>query len=453
MLSPLRIACVAFLLSGSCAFAQTGSIEPEAGKWKTWAIPTGKDFRVPPPPDASDTAAELGQLRDLLARNDPQTFAKIKFWDAGSPGYRWIELVNERFATAQPPLVNGHRIYTYMTMAIHDATIATWESKYAYKRPRPRDADATLSPVLQTPRSPSYPSEHAAAAAAAATVLAYFLPQEASSLQAMAEEAAQSRVRAGLQFPSDASAGLMLGRRVAERVIEIARADGSDAVWAGAIPIGPCMWRGTNPGNVTLPNWKPILLTTPAEFRPAAPPDCQSEEAKAEADAVRKYQRTFVSNWKAFYWQSPAGLMTAWYDYASKWMFEDRTDQNPPRAARAYSLLATVYFDAFLASNDGKYAYWYLRPHQLDPGIAPLFPAPNFPSYPSNHSTLSTARSEILAYLFPTRAEFIRKIGKEGGNSRIWAGIHFEMDNRSGVALGKAVAEQFIARAQGDGAD
>ena len=96
-------------------------------------------------------------------------------------------------------------------MAIYDATIAAWESKYFYNRPRPSEADATLPTALPTPRSPSYPSEHAAAAGAAATVLSYFFPDEASSFQAMAEEAAQSRVLAGVQFPSDSSAGLELG--------------------------------------------------------------------------------------------------------------------------------------------------------------------------------------------------------------------------------------------------
>jgi hypothetical protein len=89
--------------------------------------------------------------------------------------------------------------------------------------------------------------------------------------------------------------------------------------------------------------------------------------------------------------------------------------------------LAGVYFDAFLASNDGKFAYWYLRPNQLDPSITPLFPVPPFPSYPSNHSTLSTARCEVLAYLFPAHAQFIRTVGKEAGDSRIWAGIHYEI--------------------------
>jgi membrane-associated phospholipid phosphatase len=446
---------MALLLAGSCAiapasFAQPGGIEPNAGAWKTWVISSGQEFRAPPPPDASATKAELEQLRDLVRRNDPQTYARIAFWDAGAPGYQWIELVNKRVFTGQPLPPASHRIYTYMTIAMHDATIATWESKYFYKRPRPKEVDTSLTPVLPTPNSPSYPSEHAAAAGAAATVLAYFFPNEAASLQAMAEEQAQSRVEAGVQLPSGAAAGLALGRRVAERVIEAAKADGSDAKWTGTVPTGPCHWTGTNPGNVTLPNWKPILLTSPAEFRPPPPPDCRSETLKAQTEAIRKYERTFVSNSKAYFWQSPAGLMTGWYDYASKWLFEDKTDQNPPRAARAYALLATVYYDAFLASNDGKFAYWYLRPHQLDPDIPLLFAVPNFPSYPSNHSVLSTARSEILAYLFPTRADFIRMLGKEAGDSRVWAGLHYEMDNQAGVELGKAVAAKFIARARTD---
>jgi hypothetical protein len=57
----------------------------------------------------------------------------------------------------------------------------------------------------------------------------------------------------------------------------------------------------------------------------------------------------------------------------------------------------------------------------------------------------------MIAYLFPTRAAYIRAIGKEAGDSRIWAGIHYQMDNVAGVNLGKAVADVFIAWANGDG--
>ncbi|WP_287326848.1 phosphatase PAP2 family protein [Mesorhizobium sp.] len=452
MLSGFGKACALILFSGNCAFAQSDLIEPEAGKWKTWVITSGDDFRVPPPPDASAAAAELAQMRELLAQKDPAAADKITFWDAGSPGYRWIDLVNNRLLENQQ-IPNAHRVYSYLTMAMYDATIAAWDAKYFYNRPRPSEADATLATALPPPRSPSYPSEHAAAAGAAATVLSYFFPEETSSFKAMAEEAAQSRVLAGVQFPSDSSAGLELGRRVAEQVIARAKADGSDAKWTGTVPTGPCMWVGNKPANVTMPNWKPIVLAAPDEFRPPAPPDCQSPAVKAEMDAIRQSERKFPNSYKAFYWQSPSGLFTDWYDYASKWMFEDKTDTNPPRAARAYAMLATVYYDAFIASNDGKYAYWYLRPNMLDASITPLFAVPAHPSYPSNHSTLSTARCEVLAYLFPGHAEFIRAAGKEAGDSRVWAGIHYEMDNRAGAALGKAVAGKFIERAKTDGAD
>ena len=56
-----------------------------------------------------------------------------------------------------------------------------------------------------------------------------------------------------------------------------------------------------------------------------------------------------------------------------------------------------------------------------------------------------------MAYLFPTRAEFIRKVGKEAGDSRIWAGIHYQMDNQSGVELGKKVASKYVEWAKDDG--
>ena len=426
-------------------------IEPNAGNWRTWVISSGRDYRVPPPPGHKETKAELRLLAELMSHNDPQVQQQIAFWDAGAPAYRWIDMINARLLAGTPTTTYSHRVYTYVALAMYDATIATWESKYFYDRPRPSERDHDLPTVLPVPNSPSYPSEHAAAAQAAATVLAYFLPAEAESFQTMAEQAGWSRVLAGVQYPSDYYTGLDLGRKVAEQVIAKAKADGSDAVWTGTVPSGPCKWTGTNPGNVTAANWRPLLLSSPGEFRPAPPPTCDSPQVVAETAAVRNFPRNFVSNYKAFYWQSPEGVAAWPYRYADKWIFEDKLDQNPPRVARAYALIASVLFDAFIASQDGKFTYWYIRPHQLDPAIVPLFPVPNFPSYPSNHSTFSAARSEILAYLFPAHSEFIRAVGKEAGDSRIWAGIHYEMDNVSGKQLGKSVAQVFIEWAQNDG--
>jgi membrane-associated phospholipid phosphatase len=433
-------------------------IEPNAGNWKTWVISSGRDYRVPPPPGAAETQAELRQLAELIARNGAQAQQQITYWDAGAPAYRWIDLITARLTAGVSTTTFPHRVYTYVALAMHDATIATWESKYAYNRPRPSERDHKLTTAVAVPDSPSYPSEHAATAQAAAAVLAYFLPAEAQSFQTMAEQAGWSRVLAGVQYPSDYSAGLELGRKVAEQVIAKAKLDGSDAVWTGTVPTGPCKWIGTNPAQVTSANWKPLLLSSPSVFRPAPPPACDSPQVVAELATVHNFPRSvpgtsviFATNYKAFYWQSPEGINTWPYRYADKWIAEDRLDQNPPRVARAYALIAAVYFDAFIASHDGKFTYWYIRPSQLDPGITPLFPVPNHPSYPANHATFSTARSEVLAYLFPTRADFIRAVGKEGGESRIWAGIHYPMDLAAGVQLGNSVAQVFISRAQSDG--
>ena len=434
-------------------------IEPNAGNWRTWVISSGRDYRVPPPPGAAATQAELRLLADLIDQNDAEARRQIVFWNAGAPAYRWIDLLNSRALADLPITTNGRTgVYTYVALAMHDATIATWESKYAYNRQRPSERDHKLATALPVPNSPSYPSEHAAAAQAAATVLGYFLPAEAESFQTMAKQAGWSRVLAGLQYPSDYYAGLELGRKVAEQVIAKAKADGSDAVWTGTVPTGACKWIGTNPGNVTGANFKPLLLTSPSQFRPAPPPACDSPQVQAELALVHNFPRAvpgtpaiFLTNYKAVYWQSPEGLNTWPYRYADKWMFEDGLDQNPPRAARVYALIGAVQFDAFIASQDGKFTYWYIRPHQLDLAIVPLFPVPNFPSYPSNHSTFSAAKSEMLAHLFPTRADFIRAVGKQAGDSRIWGGIHFPMDNAAGVQLGRSVAELFITWAQSDG--
>jgi membrane-associated phospholipid phosphatase len=428
-------------------------VEPNAGTWKTWVISSGRDYRVPPPPGSAATQAELRSLADLTAQNDEAAYARIAYWDAGAPAYRWMDWINARATSGAPLPAFAHRAYTYLTLAMHDATIATWESKYAYNRQRPSERSHRVVTSVAVPNSPSYPSEHAATAQAAAAVLAYFFPSEAESLQAMAKEAGWSRVLAGVQYPSDYEAGLALGLKVAQQVILKSQTDKSDQPWTGSVETGPCKWIGTNPGNVAAKDWIPLLLTSPHQFRPPMPPACDSAQVVAETATVRNFPRTFVTNYKAFYWQSPEGLNTWPYRYADKWMFEDRLDQNPPRVTRAYALIASVLFDAFIASQDGKFAYWYIRPSQLDPAIIPLFPVPPFPSYPSNHSTFSAARSEVLAYLFPSRADFIRAVGKEAGDSRIWAGIHFPMDNAAGVELGRSVAQVFISRAQSDGAD
>lgn len=444
----------------AACFAAAGLVHAQPatfpGDWKTWVISSAADHAVAPPPGAHETQEELQWLRAVTAQNNPQIAEQIRYWDSGPPSYRWMEMIVKRQSAGQPVGTYFVRSYTYVSLAVYDATIAVWNAKRAYQRQRPSLADPQIRPAVPVPSSPSYPSDYAATAAAAAAVMAYLVPAEAAHFQTMAEEAAKSRLYAGVEYPSDYFAGWELGRRVAEQVIAKARMDGSDIPFTGAVPTGPCRWTGTNPGNASAANWKPLLLTSPSEFRPAPPPACDSAEVTAELAVIRNFPRSpttanLNTNAKALYWQTPEGVFPWAYAVMNRWVLEDKLDMDPPAAARAYALLGAVGYDAFIASQDGKFAYWYPRPSQLDTSLTLLFPPPNFPSYPSNHSTFSTARAEVMAYLFPNRAHEILAMGKEAGDSRIWAGIHFPMDNEAGVTLGHKIAQKFIAWAANDG--
>ena len=77
------------LISGLLALAGSlpAQVEPHAGQWKTWVIASGSAFRLPSPPDATATAAEIQWVKDCAATRNQTALAQIRFWDAGAPGY------------------------------------------------------------------------------------------------------------------------------------------------------------------------------------------------------------------------------------------------------------------------------------------------------------------------------------------------------------------------------
>jgi hypothetical protein len=93
-------------------------IEPQAGTWKTWVLASGRELRLPAPPDAGRTANELQWLRGFMSQNNQQSIDQIKFWDAGAPPYRWIEIVSNRLLTGQISSLAVSRYWAYMTTAM-----------------------------------------------------------------------------------------------------------------------------------------------------------------------------------------------------------------------------------------------------------------------------------------------------------------------------------------------
>jgi membrane-associated phospholipid phosphatase len=427
----------------------SAQVEPKAGQWKTWVIPSGAAYRLPAPPDAAGTAEEIQWVKLCAANRTQAELTQIKFWDAGAPGYRWMQLTQQLAVSEGLPTPMQTRALALVAAAIYDSTIAAWDSKYTYMRKHPGEVDMTIGTAVAATQSPSYPSEHAATASAAAAVLAYLFPDQASSVAGMADQAGQSRVLAGVAFPSDVQAGLDLGNMVGQAVIGYAKTDGSSQPFTGSYPGGPGIWGSPTPVAPTAGGWKPWVLNNANQFRPAAPPAFNSDDANAQYTMDKNLQRNNTTNHLAWFWQP--GFFQPWTAQDETFVFQNHLDANAPRAARIYALQMIAQHDATLACWDAKYTFLELRPPQADPTIVPLFALPNHPGYPSGHACASGASGTMLGYLFPDQATAMTSMASDAGTSTFDALIHTPLDVSTGLTLGGQVAQQVIARAQQDG--
>ena len=100
-------------------------VEPGAGKWRTWMIPSGQAYRVPPPPDSAATRGELQWLKEAAATVTDTGMQQVKHWDAGPPVYRWMEMLERRVTGGETITAHPHRVLAYVSIAMYDATIAT----------------------------------------------------------------------------------------------------------------------------------------------------------------------------------------------------------------------------------------------------------------------------------------------------------------------------------------
>ena len=415
-------------------------LEPEAGNWKTWFITSGKDYRLPAP---SSYKNEIHEVLERQKNLDAKTKQQIIFWNAGSPGYHWQEMMNKLWAVDTGRY--GALANMLLGAATYDATIAAWDTKYAYKRPRPFVADNKIKIYTVKPESPSFPCENSVAAGVAVTIFSHFYPAMADSVKKLAQQQMDSRVAAGVAFPSDTHAGFELGKKIAEKEIEQTKDYVSTVAWDGKIPDKPGSWRGKFAMLPLAGKNKTVVLESGSEFRPGPPPDFAKE-----MEEMKNYKQTFRTLSNAFYWANQSWFM----DNLAKKIFENNLHLNPPRAARINAVVNVTSYDAFVACWDAKYTYWGIRPNQYDTTFRPaIMVTPPFPGYPSGHAALSGAMAEIYSYFFPDEKDLFRQKAKDAAESRFQAGIHFRTDNEVALELGKKVATKIIQKVKDDGAD
>ncbi len=205
-------------------------LEPLAGEWRTWILTSGSEIQPAAPPEYGSEAywEEAREVIRITRDLTPGQKQAADTWnlDHGTvtPGGVWNRIAKQ--LAAEHALDDAHtaRLFAVLNMAMMDAFITCWKSKYHWWTERPvtvirEKVDADFTPYLITPAFPSYVSGHATVSGAAAEVLATFFPLRRNTLEAQAEEAARSRVYGGIHFNSDVTEGLKLGKKVGQQAM------------------------------------------------------------------------------------------------------------------------------------------------------------------------------------------------------------------------------------------
>jgi hypothetical protein len=222
---------------------------PQFAHMTTWALNSQSQFRPAGPPALSSDqyAADFNEVKTIgdkfsVTRTADQTQIAV-FWNGNTP-VSWNRVANSVAEDRHTTLSQNARLFAMLNVAMADAVIACWDSKYTYVFWRPITAirlastdgnsatteDPAWTPLLITPNFPEYASGHATVSPAAATVLGTFFGNDVEftltsetlpgvvrsydSFTNAADEAFEARIYGGIHFRSACRDGRAMGTQV-----------------------------------------------------------------------------------------------------------------------------------------------------------------------------------------------------------------------------------------------
>jgi membrane-associated phospholipid phosphatase len=239
---------------------------PYWGKVRTFALSSVEKLSPPPVPYSTSKSSEYYrqglEVYSITASLSAENQWIAEFWSDDNfqqcldPSTRWISILNQALVHYKANLETAVLAYAKVGLALSDAGVACWYSKYTYNVERPMqyiraNFDTKWVSMLNyslayrkgyTPSAPSYPSGHATFGSAAADAMisvfgsdAYYdydkthegrtdfngKPRFFKTFTQMAEENAFSRIPLGVHFRMDCDEGFRLGKVAAKRINEL----------------------------------------------------------------------------------------------------------------------------------------------------------------------------------------------------------------------------------------
>jgi len=287
------------------------------------------------------------------------------------------------------------------------------------------------------------------------------------------------------QYQSEVNAGtihrsIAFGKAVAQKIFEWAQTDGylhvSDAYSA---PTGEGLWVPTAPAfaNASTPYWGNLRTIVPGSGDNTQPIAPISYSTNPSSDFYKMVKQVYdVSQTltpeqtaMALYWRDVPGVTTpGHYINISRQVLEN-DKLMLDKAAIAYALGGITANDASISCWQTKYHYNLVRPITYIRTVLghttwnPLLTTPAHPEYSSAHAVLSAATADAFSNLFGNSYSFtdhtydylgmsprsfssFHAFGIDAGNSRLYAGIHYQASIDIGLVQGRKVAQNIISK-------
>ncbi|MCC6724324.1 MAG: vanadium-dependent haloperoxidase [Saprospiraceae bacterium] len=229
---------------------------PHWGEARTFVIKTEDHLAAPLPPFSMEPQSPYYvQALEVFTMNSPLSPENqwiAEFWSDDFPGLtyssagRWISISNQVIEQERPNVEKALETYLRVGLALSDAAVACWHSKYHYNLLRPETfirhtIQPDWRPIVHTPSFPAYPSGHAMFSAAAAEVLTQLYgkkyeltdrshegrtefkgtPRHFHSFYEMAFENASSRIALGVHYRMDCDEGTRLGLNIGKEIAAV----------------------------------------------------------------------------------------------------------------------------------------------------------------------------------------------------------------------------------------
>ncbi|MDQ3142332.1 MAG: vanadium-dependent haloperoxidase [Bacteroidota bacterium] len=215
-----------------------------AASQPTFNIPFSEDQNSP-------FFAQALEVYNVTQNLTPEQETIAEYWsdDPGPPGTppgHSISISTQLIRLENYNLANAAELYAKIAISVCDAFISCWKTKYTYNLMRPytylrRYILPTWTPLLSTPPFPEYTSGHSVQTSAVAIVLsdefgAFYSftdrthlnreatvgpPRTFTSFEAMANEAAISRLYGGIHFREAIDDGLIQGKIIGNNVLDL----------------------------------------------------------------------------------------------------------------------------------------------------------------------------------------------------------------------------------------